>query len=304
MEYALTPKDMAVAIGVSESSLRRWVDSGALRMYRTKGGHRRIPIAEGLRFIRESGSTLIRPDLLGIHLGELGDASQDAAADAMFDAIRTGDDSRAYSVVMSLFATGNSVASICDGPICQAMHRVGELWKHDRRGILQEHHATDVCITLLQTLHQSLPKPADHAPLAMGGTPSGDVYTMPSLMAGLVLADAGMRQINYGTNTPADLLGDAAVEQSTALVWLSISVDLPKEQLRTELQRLARRLAANHTLLVIGGRHSADVSLGNMSNVILAHSMQQLAGIGRGVVTATRRAGQPVKNPASSGRSS
>ena len=62
----LTPKDLADAIGASESSLRRWVDSGRVKMSRTAGGHRRIPLAEAIRFIRETHATVVRPDLLGL----------------------------------------------------------------------------------------------------------------------------------------------------------------------------------------------------------------------------------------------
>ena len=62
----LTPKELAEVIGASESSLRRWVDAGSIRMSRTTGGHRRIPVAEAIRFIRESGATVVRPDLLGL----------------------------------------------------------------------------------------------------------------------------------------------------------------------------------------------------------------------------------------------
>src|SRR4051794_17870331 len=64
----LTPKELADAIGASESSLRRWVDGGRLRISRTAGGHRRIPVEEAVRFIRETGATLVRPEMLGLAL--------------------------------------------------------------------------------------------------------------------------------------------------------------------------------------------------------------------------------------------
>src|SRR5688500_324070 len=64
-EVLLTPKELADAIGASESSLRRWVDRGRLPVSRTAGGHRRIPLATAIRFIRETGATVVRPELLG-----------------------------------------------------------------------------------------------------------------------------------------------------------------------------------------------------------------------------------------------
>src|SRR3954467_11206793 len=92
----LTPKQLADAIGASESSLRRWVDAGSIRMSRTAGGHRRIPVAEAIRFIRESGATVVRPDLLGLdEIGSPGDASGVVAAvpdeQRLFDALAAGE---------------------------------------------------------------------------------------------------------------------------------------------------------------------------------------------------------------------
>ena len=66
MKRLLSPKELADAIGVSESSLKRWADAGRLQVARTEGGHRRIPIAEAVRFIRDTGAVVVRPDLLGL----------------------------------------------------------------------------------------------------------------------------------------------------------------------------------------------------------------------------------------------
>ncbi|OYW17913.1 MAG: hypothetical protein B7Z55_11620, partial [Planctomycetales bacterium 12-60-4] len=62
----LTPKQVAVAIGVSESSLKRWCDRGILPTVRTAGGHRRIPTSGVLKFLQQSGHPLVQPEVLGL----------------------------------------------------------------------------------------------------------------------------------------------------------------------------------------------------------------------------------------------
>ena len=57
----LTPKELAEAIGASESSIRRWVDTGDIRVARTAGGHRRITLSEAIRFIRQIEAPVVRP---------------------------------------------------------------------------------------------------------------------------------------------------------------------------------------------------------------------------------------------------
>src|SRR5690349_24658833 len=62
----LSPKQVARAIGVSESSLKRWCDSGRIPMARTAGGHRRMRLADVVRFVRDEGQPLVAPEVLGL----------------------------------------------------------------------------------------------------------------------------------------------------------------------------------------------------------------------------------------------
>jgi excisionase family DNA binding protein len=49
----VTPSAAGVAVGVSSSTIRRWIDAGRVDSYRTTGGHRRIPRSELRRLVRE-----------------------------------------------------------------------------------------------------------------------------------------------------------------------------------------------------------------------------------------------------------
>ena len=66
MRKHTSPKQVARAIGVSESTLKRWCDSGLISMTKTAGGHRRIEIEAVVRFLRQSGRELVAPELLGL----------------------------------------------------------------------------------------------------------------------------------------------------------------------------------------------------------------------------------------------
>ena len=62
----VSPKQVARAIGVSESSLKRWCDQGLIKTVRTAGGHRKMDIAEVLRYVREQDHKLVSPEILGL----------------------------------------------------------------------------------------------------------------------------------------------------------------------------------------------------------------------------------------------
>src|SRR6476659_2016638 len=96
MEKLLTTHDVALAIGASESSLRRWTNSGAIRTQRTVGGHRRIPLSEAIRFVRETGATVVRPELRGFP-GADAAATQTAAANPPIDQV----EERLYNALLA-----------------------------------------------------------------------------------------------------------------------------------------------------------------------------------------------------------
>jgi excisionase family DNA binding protein len=282
MERLLTSKELANAIGASESSLRRWANTGVIRTSRTVGGHRRIPLSEAVRFIRESGATVVRPQALGLGEATTTSPVASAADDSLFAALCDGDAERAVGLVLSMYLAGTSLASIFDGPIGRAMHRVGDLWEHDARGIFVEHRATDLCLQAVNRLRALLAPAEADAPAALGGAPQGDPYLLPSMMAAAVLAEAGYRVTNLGADTPFDVLAKAAVEQKAALAWLSVSVADPQGQVTRDVANLAADLAKGGTSLVVGGRHAAALATKAWTDVHVLAGMGELSAFARG----------------------
>ena len=287
MEKLLTTNDVARAIGASESSLRRWTNTGALRTSRTVGGHRRIPLSEAIRFIRESGATVVRPELLGLPgagapSGAAAAAGSPGLEDAIYQAMIDGDATAVAGHLTGLYLGGADLAALFDGPVGGAMHRIGELWRHDARGILVEHRATDICIRSVAQLRQLLPPPPADAPVAVGGAPAGDAYLLPSLMAATVLADAGYRDTNFGPETPLEVLAAAAEEQRAALVWLSVSVAGDAAALRRGIEQLVKRLRRQGATLLVGGRHAATLLPRRLPGVHVLGTMSELAAFTRG----------------------
>lgn len=283
----LTPKELAEAIGASESSLRRWVDSGQIRMSRTAGGHRRIPLAEAIQFIRKSGATVVRPEMLGFADVVVDSRSAEQSdEEKLFELLNAADRASVRALLRGWYLEGRNLPEIFDGPVRLAMHRMGELWHHEDRGILIEHRATDICIEAIALMREFLPAVPSTAPLALGGGPANDPYLLPSMMAGAVLAEAGYRDGNFGANTPLELLGREATQRRARLVWLSISSCKDPRALLSEIQSLATTLSEQGISLVIGGRYHAECTPRGFSNVSPAASMSELAAYARGLLHA------------------
>ena len=279
----LTPKELADAIGASESSLRRWVDAGDIRIARTAGGHRRIPLAEAIRFIRQMGAPVLRPELLGLgdfQVGASGVVKQPDEA-ALFDRLLAGDVQGARALLGGRFLEGQMLSALFDGPVCAALARLGELWRHEERGILIEHRATEICVEGIGMLRGLLPAADGDAPLALGGAPQGDPYQLPTMMVGAVLAEAGFRDVNFGANTPVELLAKEAIDRRARLVWVSVSTPHDLDALGALLKMLAVTLEKHGIDLVLGGRHHLECAPRHQRNVHRVGSMRELSEMAR-----------------------
>jgi len=298
VKQVLSPKELAQAIGVSESSLKRWADDGLLRATRTAGGHRRIPIAEAIRFVRQSQATLVRPEILGLPDVEAVSGhlpARDDEADTLFGFLREGAAREARGLVMSMYLSGRSVADICDGPIREALQQLGELWRHDPQGIFIEHRATDICMQAVNQLRTILIVP-DNGPVAVGGAPAGDPYIVPSLMTAAVLAAEGFQAINLGADTPAQTLRHAAEHHEARLVWLSATGVTDAETLRAFIEALADELAHLNASLVLGGRARNLAGPIDRTNVHIGASMAELVAFAKGLRLASGRTSTAPSN--------
>lgn len=263
----LSPRELAEALGVSESSLKRWVDAGKIRAMKTDGGHRRIAISEAVRFVRESGAPVARPDLLDMPEIAVAHSRSLRGSDQLLDYLIEGDIVGARGWLLGRYLSGMSVAAISDGPVRDAMHALGELWKHDEGGIFIEHRGTDVCLQAIAHLRGTF-EPKENAPLALGCTPEDDPYLLPSFMAATVVAAAGLRAMNLGPDTPVAALEHATRAHKPRLVWISASAPVPAPRARA-IGKWASTLPRGMTV-VCGGRASealADAGVRQLSTM-------------------------------------
>lgn len=309
MKQMLSPKEMASAIGVSESSLKRWADDGRIRVVRTMGGHRRISLQEAVRFARSSNLPVLRPQVLGLPEVERVRARRDDrgedAGDLLTRRLLSGNAEESRAIILDLYLSGRSVGHICDEPIRRAMEKVGELWEHDPTGIAVEHRATDICIQSLNVLRYLIEQPgassesgggaeADQEggeavsvrPRAIGGAPGGDPYLLPSIMATCVLAEAGFEAINLGPDTPLETLALSVSQQRPSVAWLSSSTE-HAHFAKGDLDKLTAAASEAGCEVVVGGR-CAPV-LKRQPGVHVFASMSELSGYAHARVQAGPR---------------
>jgi excisionase family DNA binding protein len=254
MKKLVTPKQVSQAIGVSESSLKRWCDRGLIPTVRTAGGHRRLPIAGVLEFLRQGDHPLARPELLGLpsNTGRT-ERTLQRAAEQLGEALVDGSEEIGRQIVFDLWLAGFSLSAIADEVIAPVFEEIGRGWHESDVEVYQERRAYEIGVRIVHELRGSVTDPPATGPKAIGGAPDGDLYGLATRVAELILRARGWNAVNLGSLLPFATLRTAIEETRPRLFWLSVSHIRDRERFLAEYQELYATAIRCGAAMVVGG---------------------------------------------------
>lgn len=263
-------------MGVSESSLKRWCDRGMLQTQRTAGGHRKILVSSVVSFLRETRRELVRPEVIGLprSLDEPA-KSLSAAIEPITSALIDGDSESCQQIVFSYFLSGHAIAQICDELLAPSLSLIGARWTNGEVEIFEEHRAVEMVVRILHELRGAVAPAKKSAPVALGGTPAGDGYGLPTQMIELALLEAGWNATSLGTSLPFASLTSAIRRHEPRLFWLSVSTIADVQAFAQELVEFDKEVATL-TSLFVGGRALAPNIRAELRWGRHCHKIQQL----------------------------
>ena len=298
MNDNFTPKQIASALQVSESSVKRWCDQGVIRTDRTLGGHRRIPLEFLLEFLESTNRRIIDPvaigmDQLGNPMGRIyaKQSTQAAMIAKSEQSLLLGSEAECRRMISSWYSTHSGIASLADDLLYPAFRAIGQLWKSGDTEIYQERRGCEITLKLIHELRRLLPEPNGIAPLAMGGTPPGDQYQLPNHLVELVFREQGWRTVCLGSNIPFSSLLSAARKHMPKIFWLSVSHVENSESFLLEFADFAKRLPKG-IAIVLGGFAMTDDLRPKMAYSAYCDGMRQLAALAK-----TMKTGSPTQIP-------
>lgn len=273
---------VAKALGVSVSTVKRWVEDGDLPACRTVGKHRRILGSDVLRLVR-------REQWPHVDLGLLGESGQDqpppateSMADQLYQHLVEGDVETSSILIQDCYQRGLRMDRLADEVVAPAMHRIGHGWECGELDVWQEHRGTQVCLHALLGLKQQLEKNIDPGrPVALGGGPEYDHYTLANLLVEMLLLDHGWRVIPIGPNTPMGSFRRALKEFRPHLMWISCSYLPDPHQFRREYQELYEEAESDGVAVALGGQALAESPLEDLPCTIRANELSDLSTLVR-----------------------
>lgn len=256
MQY-VSPKTLACAAGVSESSIKRWCDRGVIETEKTAGGHRRITLASATEYLRKMGQPA-SPQSIGLPShGSAVLSATTALSQHFHDAIVSGDEEGCRRIIFQTHLGGLSASRIFDEIIAPAFRCIGTGWECDEIEIYQERRACGTCLRIIDEWRRRIPAPSTGAPFAIGGSVESDPYSLPTAMVETVLQQLGWRSKSLGSRLPFETLIAAVKDLKPDLLWLSVSHLEDEKQFLDDYRDFYRSIDGS-VPIVIGGRAMKD----------------------------------------------
>ena len=251
----LKTQTVAEALGLSVSTIKRWVDSGTIQAVRTVGKHRLIPRSEAVRVAQELKLEVGRiRNLTGIPHAEPRDINDDTC-DRLCSLLRDGQSSEAGRLIEAVYLSGSGAVALADQLIRPVMGRIGHGWMVGALDVYQEHQASHIVASCLQELISRVSRErAPSGPLALGATTEGDPYQLSTLLAELLLREMGWEVRNLGVNLPLGSLANATVQYRPNLVFLSINYLPDPDKFVREYLSFYETASCTDTAVILGGQ--------------------------------------------------
>jgi excisionase family DNA binding protein len=257
MTDSLTTKGVAKLLRVSEATVKRWANSGLLQPDKTVGGHRRFSLNAVAHLRRELG---IGPgaDMPSQRIARKRGSVILPAPMQFADTLLRADEKDAGAMLVQAYLSGATLATLFDETITKAMHHIGELWFKGSITVADEHLATRVVFSALQTLSAVMMPAQPTGQKAICCGVEGDLHELPVQLARIVLESEGWEAHSLGPNTPLFSLSEMVARQRPQLVCISARSISDLDRATAEYGQLRKITGKLGVSVVIGGEGFRD----------------------------------------------
>jgi excisionase family DNA binding protein len=291
----LSTAEASKALGVSVSTVKRWVDDGILPAHKTAGGHRKLLLSDVVRLGRAGKLPNLDISRLEV-LGSLAVPSELVDLKLLAEkSLETADSNSLRSVVMGAYQTGVSIDRLFDEIMLPALDRlrspVQSPLNYRYQQALQECKGSLYELKSILELHAT-----QNCPLAVGGGGMGNHDPLYSLLIQLVLLDAGWDPINLGPNTPLSSFQAAIAELRPRLLWVSFVEPIEDDTLIDSFNEIGRDAMSRGICVVLHGPGLADDQRRKMAYTTYSERMEHVASLAQTMHPAPKipRRGRPT----------
>jgi len=244
-----TTSDVAKALTVGVSSVKRWTDDGALESVKTFGGHRRYTIESVHAFAKSRGiPTEHLPALEDEPLDPTEALDYEGIRRELLSALESGDANSARRLVHYAMTLRTDRAAFLDRVVGAAMRLIGDLWVDGKWSIESEHRASNV---ISEVIDRMRPTSEGSVGLATLACPPDEFHDLPLRMVRLVLEWQNWKTDYIGADVPWGEMRRAIEFKGPSLVLLTARSAEPFQG--TEFRELVEHCKVRGIGVGVGG---------------------------------------------------
>ncbi len=280
MRSIYSTTDLANLLEVNESTIKRWADSGHIECVKTKGGHRRFPIAAVLRFAQEN-----RIALRGFGFGEFPDGDMQAHLAAgnisklipeLKRAALSGKIDLALEILRVGIAARPHLLSLYHDVVFPPLVQIGEQWEKGTLTVDEEHLASRTIREATARLQAELFQKPSVRRTVLLACYEDELHDFSTQCVANYFESEGWKTVFLGQATPTDSVVHAVRKhQPEVTVVSTIALTDERKFIRDMNEAVAPATRSVGGMLVIGGPRTRERFAGTVQADMLTDSILQ-----------------------------
>ncbi len=279
----LSTADVARLFNVTETTVKRWADEGALKCQKTPGGHRKFVIKYVIEFAEKNN---IEPlGALQMPLDEEHSSQLQLAvlerdvrklSHEFVERVLAPFDPGVLDYLSYLYEHKIPLWQIYDDIIRLAFREIGSRWEEGVLGIEQEHLATSRTLDAIARLQSQIHLKEASGRSVLLACPGDELHEIGLRCIGNLFESEGWRVYSLGPRTPLSALIRAIRHIRPSTVCMSITQTMNPESGLGMLEEIAEASHDSGASAVIGGRSAAQLADLHHQFDVVAYSARDL----------------------------
>lgn len=275
MKPTISSKKAAEYFNVNESTVKRWADRGALKCYRTVGGHRKFLLEDLINYAKQNNfvtSDFISAGKNDEYKKEIVSRNYKAIIKKLRKGLLEGNTAETYRLFYSLYINNLSIEEIFDKIIKETMIIIGNEWAANTLNIENEHIATNTLIASLYQFERIIVKKSGNNKTALCTGLSNEYHEIGLLCVKINLEAEGWKVIYPGINLPYSSVSELITKTKPGLICISSTFVKDKKNYLKSINDLKELCKKTSSQLVFGG----DNNLNKINGDIRFNSIAEL----------------------------
>ena len=261
----LSTADVARLFNVTETTVKRWADEGALKCQKTPGGHRKFVIKYVIEFAEKNnieplGALEMPMDEERSSRLQLAVLERDVhkLSSEFTDRLLSSDNEDLLHYLSYLYEHKIPLWQIYDDIVRLGLREIGSRWEEGTIGVEQEHRATYKTLDALARLQSQILVKDLNGRSALLACPGDELHELGLRCIGYLFEAEGWRVHYLGAQTPLSAVIRAVHELHPSAVCVSLT---RTQQTGTQMESLKEVAGAAHdanAVAILGGRGALE----------------------------------------------